>query len=195
MDSNAWLGWAALLVAATAVPITVWATRRWGNRNARLELTIKAAPILPRGARPGVLAVTYREFPIGDPHLVTVVLKNSGTRDLTSGHFDAGQPVVVRFDRTFYGITYVSGHPRIVSPSIGASGNEATVYIDPSLLKRGHSWSFSAVVEGPAEVSVEAPLIDTDIKSIDSLPGTALTVRLSLRGVSIDAPLRRGSDE
>jgi hypothetical protein len=192
VDASAWLGWAALVVAIIAIPATIWATRRWGDRNARLELSVRATPILPTGVHPGTLAVTYRDFPVEDPHLVTVVLKNAGPRDLASAHFDAGRPVAVRFDRPFYGVTHVNGHPRLCSAGIGASGDEAAVRFEASLLKRGHFWSFSAVVEGAAEVTVDAPLIDTDIRNVESPAGAALTVRVSLLGVSVEVPLRRG---
>ncbi|SEA68026.1 hypothetical protein [Leifsonia sp. 21MFCrub1.1] len=179
---SAWVGWAALVVAVVAVPVTVWATRKWGNRNARLDLPVIAAAILPNGVKPGPLAVTYRDLPVDDPHLVTVALTNSGPRDLTSAHFDGAKPIVISFDKMFYGVTETAGNPQISSPGVGAAGAEATVLLGPALLKRGTSWSFTAVVDGPAEVAIDAPLIDTDIKRVEGQPGNAMKVVMSILG-------------
>lgn len=130
---SAWIGWAALVVAVVAIPVTVWATRKWGNRNARLDLSVTAAAILPNGVKPGPLAVTYRDLPVDDPHLVTVALTNAGPRDLTSAHFDGAKPFVIRSDRMFYGVTESAGNPQISSPGVGAAGAEATVCLRPAL--------------------------------------------------------------
>lgn len=193
MDAGAWLGAAALAVAVFAIPVTVLATRQWGNRRARLQVRVDATPLLPGEARPGLLEVTYRDIPVKEPHLVSVTFYNSGPRDLSSETFDGGRPIAVKFDQTFYGLTAVDGGVKTVSPAIGTRADDAVVYVNPGLLKRGESWTFSAVTTGPVQVSVEAPLVDTDVRH-DVAPGRDrpdVTLRLSVMGISAEVPLRR----
>ncbi|AMY54369.1 hypothetical protein [Rhodococcoides fascians] len=196
MDAGTWLTLAALVVAILAVPATILATRHWGNRRARLDVEIDAIPLLPEGVRTGLLEVTYRDIPVRAPHLVIVTLRNSGPRDLASGMFDNGRSITVKFDQTFYGLTAVNGGVQTISPGIGARANEAIVCVKPALLKRGSSWSFSAVTTGPVEVNVDAPLIDTDVRAVASnnRGGTEITLRLSVLGITAEVPLRRGSN-
>lgn len=195
MDAGTWLGLAALVVAILAIPATILATRRWGNRRARLDVEIDAIPLLPEGVGSALLEVTYRDIPVSAPHLVTVMLRNSGPRDLASGMFDNGRSITVKFDQTFYGLTAVNGGVQTISPGIGSRADEAVVRVKPALLKRGSSWSFSAVTTGPVEVEVDAPLIDTDVRAIASnnRGGAEIMLRLSVRGITAEVPLRRGS--
>ena len=103
-DQTQWLTIAALVVAALAIPATIWATRRWGNRRARLAMSIEVTPILPAGG-PTALAVTFVDIPVPDPHLVNFELRNVGPKDISSAAFDAEQPIKVHFPSAFYGVT------------------------------------------------------------------------------------------
>jgi hypothetical protein len=188
-----WLGWIALVVAILSVPITIWGTRQWGNRRARVEVSANATPLLPGDTREGLLEVTFRDIPVRDPHLVSVSVRNIGPRDLSTQTFDSGRPITVRFDNTFYGLTQVGGGVRVLAPAIGTAGKVAVVSLEPGLLKRGQAWSFSAITTGPVQVTVEAPLIDTDVREPTSPAGSRpeITLRLSLLGLSAEMPLRR----
>src|SRR3712207_4896455 len=84
-----WLALGALVVALLALPLTIWATRRWGERRSRLLFTYRSVPLLPRGDRQ-LLKVTYRDLDVPEPHLVTLRLRNVGPKDIASGHFDQG---------------------------------------------------------------------------------------------------------
>lgn len=194
MDAGTWLGLAALVVAILAIPATVLATRHWGNRRARLDVEIDATPLLPEGARPGLLEVTYRDIPVSEPHLVSVTFRNSGPRDITSGMFGNGRSIAVRFDQVFYGLTAVQGGFKVDSPAIGTRAG-AAVSVLPGLLKRGESWSFNAVTTGPLEVTVDAPLVDTDVRTVAPVEEsrTAVTLRVSAFGITAEVPLRRSS--
>lgn len=191
MDSGTWIGLAALLVAILAIPTTIFATRQWGNRRARLEVEVSATPLLPAAARPGLLEVTYREIPVKEPYLVSVTLRNSGPRDVATKMFDGERSITAKFDQTFYGLTATQGGIEVASPGIGAEA--AIVAVRPGLLKRGESWSFSAVTSGPVDVAVDAPLIDTDVRAVspDDGSGATITLRVSAFGVTAEVPLRR----
>lgn len=191
MDSGTWIGLAALLVAILAIPTTIFATRQWGTRRARLEVEVNATPLLPEDARPGLLEVTYRDIPVEEPYLVSVTLRNSGPRDVATKMFDGERSITAKFDQTFYGLTATQGGIGVTSPGIGAEA--AIVAVRPGLLKRGESWSFSAVTSGPVDVSVDAPLIDTDVRAVSPAAGSGatITLRVSAFGVTAEVPLRR----
>jgi hypothetical protein len=182
-----WVGLVALIVALIAIPVTIWATRQWGNRRARLEFLFESVPLLPENTRAGLLEVTYRGIPVEDPHLVTVTITNVGPRDLASGMFDRDRPMEVRFNQTFYGLTSVQGGVRAISPAVGASAADATIELAPGLLKKGDAWAISAVLSGLVEVDLYAPLIDTDIRQV--LPhasgSSEITVSISALGLPV----------
>lgn len=103
MDIVAWSGLLTLVFAVLAIPTTIFATRKWGNRRARLEVEVSATPLLPEDAPPGVLEVTYRDFPVKEPYLVSVTLYNSGPRDVSTQMFDGERPIRAKFNQTFTG--------------------------------------------------------------------------------------------
>lgn len=173
----------ALLVAILAIPTTIFATRQWGTRRARLEVEVNATPLLPEDARPGLLEVMYRDIPVKEPYLVSVTLRNSGPRDVATKMFDGGRSITAKFDQTFYGLTATQGGIEVTSPGIGAEA--AIVAVRPGLLKRGESSSFSAVTSGPVDVAVDAPLIDTDVRAVSPAAdsGATITLRVSAFGL------------
>lgn len=171
---------AALIVAIIAILVAVWATRRWGNRRAKVQFEFRSLPLLRDDMKPGLLEVTYRDMPVKKPHLVSVTIENVGPRDIPSSAFDAGKPISVTFNQTFYGLTSTSGGVHTTSPAIGTPANDAIVLIQPGLLKRREAWSFSAVLSGPAEISVESPLIDTDMRQVDLSDEEAPEVTVNL---------------
>jgi hypothetical protein len=149
---------------------------------------------LPRDAREGLLEVTYRDFAVPNPHLVSVVFRNTGPRDISSAAFDNGRPISIGFDQTFYGLTSTKGGGKIKSSAIGTPAGVAIVHLEPGLLKRGEEWSFSAVLSGPVEVSITAPLVDTDVAQV--IPNNVdvghqdVTLRISAPFISAEIPLR-----
>lgn len=181
--------WAALAVAVIAIPVTIWATRRWGNRRGRISVSISATALIPEGS--GRLEVTYRDIPVHSPHLVTISLRNSGPKDISSSMFDSGKPTVVSFDTTFYGVTSVHGGVKLTSSAIGTTPPDSTIGIKPGLLRRRSEWSFSAVVTGPVVVSIDSTIIDTDL--IEEVPAvdSAVKVLFSFAGLGVEIPLRQ----
>jgi hypothetical protein len=187
---NEWFGWLGLLVGVVAIVCSVWAARRWGNRRGRIDWSVAVVPLLPKDVHPGLLSFTYRDFPVDNPHLVTLELVNTGPKDVPSSAFDSSRPIAISFGQTFYGITGSTGGVALHAPAIGASANDAIVNIRPLLLKRGRMWSFTVVVSGAPDLSIESSLIDTDIQLVDRNDGTEVRVRLSLFGVSTEIPVK-----
>ena len=162
-----WIAIVGVVVAVVAIPVTIWATRRWGNRRALIAWVAESVSLLPEEAGRDLIEVTYRSLPVKDPYLVTVVIANTGPRDLSSSSFDDGRPIRIHLGATFYGVTKSSGSPKIAEPGIGADSDLAFIEILPKLLKRQESWLFSVIVSGLPSVQVEAPLIDTDVRAAD----------------------------
>lgn len=184
-----YLPWIALVVALASIPITVWATRRWGNRRAKVSISVTSTPLIPDDATR--LAVTYRDIPVESPHLVTVVMRNTGPRDVASSMFDSGNPTVVSFDSTFYGVTATRGGVQLISSGIGATPPDSKVGIAPALLKRKSEWAFSVVVTGPVEAELRSTLVDTDLIEEVSATDSGAKLSLQLAGLRAEFPIRQ----
>ena len=162
-----WIALSALVVALVGIPVAVLATRRWGNRRAVLSYAVEVTPLLPEADQTQGLAVSYQNIAVTDPILITITLVNTGPRDIPSGSFDAGNPIVVRLMGTFYGVTASFGEPDLTAPPVGTTGVEAVIQFGPRLLKRRQSWTVSLIVGGDMRAKVESPLVDTDLRIAD----------------------------
>lgn len=185
--SGDWVPTISLAVAVLAIPATIWATRRWGARRARVEINLEIVPILPT-VRPDTLAVTFVDIPVPDPHLVTFQIRNVGPRDVASADFDGGKHLVVNFSGAFYGVTRARG-ATVTAPAVGARPPKASVHLGPGLLKRGDAWSFTAVVSGGVPPEIHSPLVDTDL--VQAAVGEPQRIAVSVLGVVVDVPLPR----
>lgn len=190
MTGDTVIALAALGVAVVGIPIAVLATRRWGNRRAKVDLSFRSLPLIPEGVHAGLLALSYRDFVVNNPHLVEVVIINVGPRDVSSSAFDSGKSITIAFDKTFYGVTGIAGGLLLTSPAVGMTA-PAVVSIAPVLLKRGESWRFTAVLEGAPEIVVDSPLVDTDLRVLNGRQeGSEVRVKLNLMGLSAEIPVR-----
>jgi hypothetical protein len=163
LNIGEWLAVGALIVATVGIPITVWATRRWGTRRRSVEFSHRSVPIIPKvpAEAKKLLQVTYRDLPVHNPHLLTVSLGNSGPVDIASDHFDAGKPLIVRLNCKMYGIISTTHPQATVSTALGSEG---ILSLEPILLKRGEKWTVEAVVSGVPKPELTSPLIDTDVQ-------------------------------
>jgi hypothetical protein len=156
------LGIVAIAVGVVAIIVGVLAARRWGNRRMRLGFECRSTPLLPLGTSTGqdLLKVTYRDFEVPDPHLVTINLRNVGPGDIASKRFDNGDPLILDLQCTMYGVTAAS-HPE--STESTAVGAPAVIKIRPMLIPKGESIVVEAVVSGSASPDLLNPLVDTDL--------------------------------
>ncbi|MDN3240530.1 hypothetical protein [Glycomyces tritici] len=156
-----WLSFIAVVVTITGIPITILATRTWGTRRAKVQITLDATSIIPIEIDSVPLKVTYEDHLVENPYLITVIIDNKGPRDVSSAMFDADKSLFFWFDQPFYGLTSTAGSTEFASSSAEESQGGGYVQIFPGLLSRGAQWSFSALVSGPAKVRCESSLIDT----------------------------------
>ena len=177
----------AIIVAVIAIPVGVWAVRRWGNRRGQVLFAYRSTALMPDLPLPmkEMLKVEFRDLPVKDPHLLSLQLQNVGPRDVASGNFDAARPIRIKMNSPFYGILSCS-YPR---PTIISSpGSDGVIDIGPMLLKRGEVWHFSAIVSGKPEVGADIPLVDVDV--LDRRTFDAKLARSSLRSfVRLISPL------
>jgi hypothetical protein len=179
-----WIALAAVVVAIIGIAATVFAARRWGNRRRRILFSCEAAPLLPIADENHLLEVTYRDFPVKDPHLVTVRIANIGSSDIASQHFDAGRSLIVDLNCTMFGVTSTSQPRYTVS---GAIGSEGVLELRPLLLHRGEEWVVEAVVSGEVNAVLDCPLIDTDV--VEGAPALKqLAQQLAEIAVSVSLP-------
>jgi hypothetical protein len=50
------------------------------------------------------LAVTYRDFEVKDPYLLTLRLVNVGPSDVSTSHFDGGRDLVIELGCKLFGL-------------------------------------------------------------------------------------------
>ncbi|MEP7763049.1 hypothetical protein [Sanguibacter sp. 25GB23B1] len=154
------LGISATILGAA---ITVWVTRKYGNRRGRLLFTWEVLPLLEQESSEELLEVHYKDFPVPKAHLVTLQLVNIGSVDISSDRFDAGAGLAVGLAGcTFYGALR-SSHPNYVMfQAVGTVS--ATVSFLPSLLKKGQSREVTLVVANAPDVEIlRDPLVNVDI--------------------------------
>jgi len=169
-----WLALAALVVAVVAIPLTLWATRQWGERRARLLFTYRSVPLLPRGDIQ-VLKVTYRDFEVPSPHLVTLRVRNVGPKDVASSHFDQSRPLRIDLKAKFYGLvdaSPVNERGAIEMDAIGT--DDGHVSFKPALLRRNQEWTAEVLVSGDSQPELTSSLIDTDVVVADADSPTAV---------------------
>jgi hypothetical protein len=156
----AWIEVASLFVAVLAVLCGALATRQWGNRRRRVLFTSRVRPLATDELSDDDLyvQVTYRGSQLMDAHQVTVSLKNIGPADVTSAHFDGGEPLVVDLGCTTYSMTN-----SVQSDAVGARSfrGERSVEWRPALLKRGDTWTIDVIVSGKPWIIPFSPLADT----------------------------------
>lgn len=162
LDLGEWLGIVSLVLVLIFGVLALVAARRYGTRRRKVLFAFSTAPLLPVGQPPGLLEITYRSFPVPDPHLVTFRVTNVGPLDIASEHFDSNRPLLVRLNCTLYGVTATTHPDQTVSPPLGT---EAVIALEPMLIRRGEEWVIEAVVEGDSMPELESSLIDTDVVS------------------------------
>lgn len=180
------IGLIGVIVAVLVGVAAILATRRWGNRRNKLMFTWESVPMLPVESAGGLLQVTYRDFPIPEPHLVTVRMINVGPNDVATKHFDGGASLRIELNCTMFGLLRSSHPAKTASRSIGS---DAVVELRPSLLRKGDEWRVDIVVGNRPDPKVKSSLIDTDITEGRSSIESAIEL---LSGLTISLPFGIG---
>jgi hypothetical protein len=155
----------ALVVALVGIPITIWTTRKWGTRRSKLLVAFSSTGLLATQTASDNLKVSFRDLPVGDPHLVSVLVKNTGPNDITRDQFDGGKPLGIALNSILYGAVQIRSSDGI-SPGLitgGIGDKNAIVGFQPALLPKGTEWVADFIVSGPATPKVVGRLVNTDI--------------------------------
>lgn len=180
----------AVIVAVIAIPVTVWATRRYGNRRGVVLFTHESTQLIPDlpFSTKDLLKVEYRGIPVPDPHLLNLRLQNIGPRDVSSSDFDARRSVTIKTNCKFYGFVSLSHPKQTVSPAIGSDG---MIEIKPMLLKTTEAWEATAIISGEPTIGPpDAPLVNVNVidrKAFEATVASSFLVGI-LRGISAALP-------
>lgn len=111
------------------------------------------------------MRVTYGDKTVPSPHLVTLRVRNTGPRDISSDRFDNGEALHVNLNTATYGlVNFVSPGPGAVRVSVpGAEDTTGYVKFLPRLLPRNTEWVADVLVSGAPTPELTSHLIDTDI--------------------------------
>lgn len=156
----------AIVVAVVAIFTGIWVTRRFGNRRGRLLVAHNITPLLAPGSAINDLRVTYRDFDVEDPHLVSILLKNIGPNDITRGQFEDGGFRIELLHSKLYGLVQnesSDGEKPTLTMSDGIGTDDAVVRFQPTLFPKGTKWTVEAIVSGPAKPTVRGRLVNTDV--------------------------------
>ncbi|WP_026541656.1 hypothetical protein [Paenarthrobacter nicotinovorans] len=163
--SGEWLAALAIVVSIVAIGTGIWAARKFGTRRGRLLVAHATTRLLTSDSGVSELKVTFRDFDVQDPHLVSIIVKNIGPNDLTKEQFEGGNFRIRLQNSKFYGVVKVASSdddkPSLVTEGIGAQN--MVVEFLPTLLPKGTEWTVDAIVSGPAEPQVLGRLVSTDI--------------------------------
>lgn len=196
-----WLWLIGIIVAIGLGVAAIIATRRSGNRPRKLLFSWEVVQLVPERSRARGLVVSYNDEEVKDPRLVQVVLKNVGPLDISSGDFDANDNLEVHVESSTMGITPYRAEGDIIDildmRTLDVDGSDTAVemfsagpgYVDvaPRLLRRGASITIDFLVDGPVEVYLKSPLINTDIVSPSGAKRFSSGFRGVLASVSIGA--------
>lgn len=166
-----WLPLGALLVAVCGIPIAILATRKWGNRRAKLQVLTESTGLLAAGPSAGFsvsrhLEVTYKRVPVDNPHLVTLRIRNIGPKDITRDNFDGARPLIFDIGNTFYGFVSISSNDAtkpIVNTAVADQIDNSVLTVMPAHIPRGTEWVVKYMASGRALPKRLGTLIDTDI--------------------------------
>lgn len=171
-----WLAIGGIIVGLGAII----GARRWGNRRNKLLFTWEVLQLVSQGSRARGLVVSYNDEKVSDPRLVQVTLKNLGPSDIKSEDFDSMNDLevfveTISSDPTELFVPVREGGDIIDVLDMRTQDGEAVGRIEafkvnaysamvaPRLIRRGASVTIDFLVDGPVEVSLESPLINTDV--------------------------------
>lgn len=165
----------AVIIGVLAMVITVRVSRR---RRGKLLVAHTSTILLTEGVSSSFLKVTYRDIPVQNPHLVTLLVKNIGPDDITSEHFHGGEPLVVSVKGTWYGIIETESTKgtkfSVLTDPIG--DKNATVRFPPAHLPKGGEWRLKFIVSGPAIPEISGSLVNVDIVQGETTSSAVLRV-------------------
>ncbi|MGW7203447.1 hypothetical protein [Streptomyces sp. NPDC054837] len=174
--------WAAAGVAATVVLgwCGIWAVFRTAYPRRRLTCTVSHDPLV-RGPVDGSLEISHNGTPLTDPHVVTVVLTNSGRRDIASSAFDRSEPFRVRLGVPYAELLSTESQPGDAqAPPARVRGAE--LRIGPGRLGSGTTIVYRLLVDTVPTHDFRHSLLDVRVQC---------TTASTPRGLSRTVPLVR----
>lgn len=148
--------------------------------------------LLARGSAINDLKVTYRDFDIEDPHLVSLLLRNIGPNDITREQFEDGGFRIELLHSKLYGLVQNESsdgeNPTLVM-SGGIGTDDAVLRFQPTLLPKGTEWTVEAIVSGPAKPTVRGRLGNTDVIDGATTSRPVLGALANISSITVSTPV------
>ncbi|WUH89850.1 hypothetical protein OG900_06760 [Streptomyces sp. NBC_00433] len=166
------IGFWALILALLAIPISVWAARRFSERDTYLyyDLT-ETTQLLTPNARLASLTMHHGDAPLNDPYITLLTLAVKSRRDIGKERFsqgplviDVGAPIVKDIDTR-----YSAGIELI--PALEYDGTR--IHLGPSLIHNDASLTIRLLLEGGPDL--KAPL--RSMENVKLVQGEPITSR------------------
>lgn len=190
-NTGEWLGLIAIVVAAILGVAGLFAMRAWGTRRGKLLVTYSSTGLLAVKAAADKLKVTFDDNPVDDPHLVSVLLKNIGPRDITREHFD-GRSLVINLNCPLHGVLRLESSDGGWT-SFNVDMDDAglgIILIEPTHIPKGTELVIDCIVSGPANPEVGGRLVEADI--VEGDPASSAVIQAlsaaAVEGVVMSMP-------
>jgi hypothetical protein len=163
-----WLAVAGAILALIGIASGVGAARRWGTRRGRLAISHELSPLLSANGLAD-LRVTYKGRTVKDPHLLSVSIKNVGSRNIRRDQFNGDEPWTISFACKLFGVTASKSSGEDVVPvELSVIGDALTLRVPPTIIPRGREWNLELVVSGSDLEFRKSDLADVDVVSVDA---------------------------
>lgn len=151
---------AAAAVMAALMAVVLW---RMGEPRRKLVYGWRAAGLLYRDSRGALDALTavFDGAAVADPHLAELWLAIQSRRDVPSGDFDQGRPVV--FDLGVPIVKVLSGPGSLRDCSLRLTVDGQSVRVEPQLIRHGTAVRIELLTAGPPELTCESSLVDVAV--------------------------------
>ncbi|MFB6724224.1 hypothetical protein ACFCV3_28865 [Kribbella sp. NPDC056345] len=162
MDGLQTIGVGLAIAVAGGLP-TIWATKRWGTRRGKIQIHVsRTSLLLMSGTFRSDIEVRAAGHVLAEPTLYTIVITNTGPRDLASQHFDDGRPISAKVPGRVAAARWMSTGQ---SPTITGDDKTALISWTPALLPRKEFWKLHILVDLAEKATMEFtnPLIDFDV--------------------------------
>lgn len=150
-------------IATVAATLVFFVVPRFARASLVYEYD-ESAPVINEHARGGELVVSYHGDPMADPHIIQLRIENNGKRDIGSGAFDRGKPLMFDFHANIAAILHTTYRPpSMMTPDVVLG--QTMLNIGPSLIPGGAVLEYVLLVDGSCrKVDYATPLEGVQVR-------------------------------
>jgi hypothetical protein len=158
----------ALIALGVATIGAYYARRAIFPPKRQLILSIQSSASLLSESTPTVsgIEVTHNRVALRNPYVTTLSIRNLGRLDIRSEFFDGDRPLELLLDVPVVKVLNISTESSSILRPIH-DVKESSIDFGPDLIKRKSETSFQILTEGRPNLSYQAYLIDTEVKTLE----------------------------